>query len=337
MSAPWLRSTSAWPARSYADDPAERPGPAGFDPRHGVLDDRRALRRPRAAPRRPEEHVGRGLALAGSARAATSPSTRTSNSSECRPRPSTSRQFLLADTTARRETRCARLPPRTYGALVALDAVALEHSSTRTFLRFPTRARCRPGRSSGEPSGSTMPRDARNARTPSWRRLAIHIGGVVVGRERFRITVRGEEGVEDLRPCGGVHLRRMGQNAVEVEQERNDPCGGLQTRTRRRGADRSPRWRHLPLFGRASCVPLWRLAVTVPGGWRVAGRRSRVHRSTPGRGAQTCGGTAHVARPARKVGSPRTRTLFRFPGAQRWITRTATSERSALGRSAAAP
>ena len=176
MSAPCSRSASAWPTPVDADDPAEAPrrGPASTPARAssntaacaGVDAQRRARRRgtcrARACP-------------AGRSRSATTPSTRASKrSGDARRRRAPPRQFALDDTTARAQARPSRAAlDEAHRALVDLDAVARGSArSTRSFLRVPEAVDgLRVGGSSGEPSGSSIAREARKARTPSRRGL----------------------------------------------------------------------------------------------------------------------------------------------------------------------
>ena len=152
-----------------ADDQAEAAGPAGL---------RRRRRRPRTTTARStgtpswsaacDERVRAPACRRRPFSAATLPSTTTSNRRR-RPAASSTAGALRDDeTTATLVPRSARwssscTDPGRVDALVAQDS-ALKNS----FLRLPspqTVSAC--GTVAGSPSGSVMPRDARNARTPS--------------------------------------------------------------------------------------------------------------------------------------------------------------------------
>ena len=200
------------------------PGAAGLDAGDGVLE-HRALRRARrraprrrrgtcparACPRRPRARRRRRRRAPRTGR-------------RCRRPRSTSRQFLLAETTARRSPASRAASTNRTEPVVDLDAAARGSARGRgRSCGCPGRAPSPPsGGSSAEPSGSSMPRDARNDRTPSCRSCRRRRRVVAVLSKGASPARPVQEGVEHPLPRRGVDLGRLGEHAVEVEEAGGD-------------------------------------------------------------------------------------------------------------------
>ena len=183
-SAPCAFSASACPTRSTPTTIAELPGAPGFDARQRVLEDGRVRRARRRAPARRPGTCPAPACPAGAQRSATWPSMIASKRSAIPAAASTSRQLVLDETTAAAQAGVARGLHVANRALVGLDALLVDQLAARSrSCGCPARGSSpRPADRRRLPSGSSIPREARNDAHAVVARLAVDVLVVVVDR-----------------------------------------------------------------------------------------------------------------------------------------------------------
>ena len=231
-SAPCARSASAWPVRSTPTTQPKCPARPASTPASASSNTAAWAGSAPSALAAGQERVGRrlpGEVLALGDDAVDPHLEQILDAGRDRARPGSSRSRTPPPGAA----PCSRALRRTRPSLVRLDALVVDQLQHEIVLaqaepvdRLVVGRVVRRARAAGR-----CPATRRNERTPSRARLAVDVLLVVVGKHELAIRLAGalvpaaQELVEHLLPRLGVDLRRLRQDAVEVEQAGGDAVG----------------------------------------------------------------------------------------------------------------